>query len=75
MSLALKRTMADMSPYGCNPFGVDDGQTYLVFMIRAYLYRRHDENFDEIDRKTLKFMISELRTLLKGEKGANNDLE
>lgn len=61
MSLALKTYKPELHTNGVLGLFNCEGADYLAFMIRAYLVRRHESNFDEIDRKTLKFMISELR--------------
>lgn len=62
MSLALKTYKPEMSEYAICPFGKKDGGAdYLAFMIRHYLSIRHDDNFDAIDKRTLHFMISEMR--------------
>lgn len=73
MSLALKTYKPELHTNGVLDLFNCEGADYLTFMIRAYLARRHEANFDEIDRKTLKFMISELRKELGiSKKGAAN---
>lgn len=66
MSLALKTYKPDIHANGVLSLYKVKGADYLAFMIRAYLARRHEANFDGRDKKALKFMIAEMRKELKG---------
>ena len=66
MSLALKTYKPDIHANGVLGLLNCKGADYLAFMIRAYLARRHEANFDGRDKKALKFMIAEMRKELKG---------